>query len=164
MLSRAVLTWLQRSVLSTKKVVGMTINGAALNAELLEQLKPGESCAFSPLPPPPVPPQCTGHHAVVVTYVLGLLDGAAVMLIEEGAEILEPLVVAALSSSLQHVIMIGDHKQLRPVRECLLGFACSMNVHAVCPAVCFDLCSPRHQAGGDLPSSRPCHFLDVVLL
>ncbi len=39
----------------------------------------------------------------------------AIMLIEEGAEILEPLVVAALPSTLQHLIMIGDHKQLRPV-------------------------------------------------
>ncbi len=38
---------MQRSVLSTKKVVGLTINGASLNAELLEQLKPCTPCSCS---------------------------------------------------------------------------------------------------------------------
>ncbi|XP_022647651.1 NFX1-type zinc finger-containing protein 1-like isoform X2 [Varroa destructor] len=37
-----------------------------------------------------------------------------VVVIEEAAEILESHVVAALSSSTKHLIMIGDHQQLRP--------------------------------------------------
>ena len=38
----------------------------------------------------------------------------SVMIVEEAAEILEPQLVAVIASSVQHLIMIGDHKQLRP--------------------------------------------------
>ena len=38
----------------------------------------------------------------------------AVMIVEEAAEILEPQLVAVIPPSVQHLIMIGDHKQLRP--------------------------------------------------
>lgn len=38
----------------------------------------------------------------------------AVVIIEEAGEILETQVLACLSSSVQHLILIGDHKQLRP--------------------------------------------------
>jgi superfamily I DNA and/or RNA helicase len=40
--------------------------------------------------------------------------GAEVVLVEEAGEVLEAHVVTSLSSSVQHLIMIGDHKQLRP--------------------------------------------------
>jgi superfamily I DNA and/or RNA helicase len=41
----------------------------------------------------------------------------AVVLVEEAAEILEPQVLASLNSNLQHLILIGDHHQLRPQVE-----------------------------------------------
>ena len=37
------------------------------------------------------------------------------MIVEEAAEILEAQLVAVIPPSVQHLIMIGDHKQLRPV-------------------------------------------------
>ena len=37
-----------------------------------------------------------------------------IVIIEEAAEILEPMNSAIFTSSLQHLILIGDHKQLRP--------------------------------------------------
>ena len=37
------------------------------------------------------------------------------MIVEEAAEILEGQLVAAIPPSVQHLIMIGDHQQLRPV-------------------------------------------------
>ncbi|XP_065333829.1 NFX1-type zinc finger-containing protein 1-like isoform X2 [Cloeon dipterum] len=40
--------------------------------------------------------------------------GCQVVIIEEAAEVLEAHVVACLSSKLEHLILIGDHKQLRP--------------------------------------------------
>ena len=40
-----------------------------------------------------------------------------VVIVEEAAEILEPALLAALSSATQHLILIGDHKQLRPSVE-----------------------------------------------
>ena len=38
----------------------------------------------------------------------------SVVIVEEAAEILEPSLLAALTPSLEHLILIGDHKQLRP--------------------------------------------------
>ncbi|XP_046687838.1 NFX1-type zinc finger-containing protein 1-like [Homalodisca vitripennis] len=43
--------------------------------------------------------------------------GAKIVVIEEAAEVLESHVVTALSSQCQHVILLGDHKQLRPSTE-----------------------------------------------
>ena len=37
------------------------------------------------------------------------------MIVEEAAEILEGQLVAVIPPSVQHLIMIGDHKQLSPV-------------------------------------------------
>lgn len=37
-----------------------------------------------------------------------------VMIVEEAAEILESHLTTGLSPSTQHLILIGDHKQLRP--------------------------------------------------
>lgn len=41
----------------------------------------------------------------------------AVILVEEAAEILEPQLLAVLNSDLEHLILIGDHHQLRPSVE-----------------------------------------------
>ena len=47
---------------------------------------------------------------------LGLLKSlkASVLLVEEAAEVLEAHVLAALTEDIQQLILIGDHKQLRP--------------------------------------------------
>ncbi len=37
-----------------------------------------------------------------------------ICIVEEAAEVLEPQIIAALSEHTQHLILIGDHKQLRP--------------------------------------------------
>ena len=37
-----------------------------------------------------------------------------IMIVEEAAEVLEPQLIASLTKHTQHVILIGDHKQLRP--------------------------------------------------
>jgi len=39
----------------------------------------------------------------------------SVMIVEEAAEILEGQLVAVIPPSVQHLIMIGDHKQLKPL-------------------------------------------------
>ncbi|CAH3130230.1 unnamed protein product [Pocillopora meandrina] len=61
------------------EIIGMTVTGAAMRANLLEEIKP------------------------------------SVMIVEEAAEILEGQLVAAIPPSVQHLIMIGDHQQLKPV-------------------------------------------------
>ncbi|XP_068728425.1 NFX1-type zinc finger-containing protein 1-like [Montipora capricornis] len=60
-------------------VIGMTVTGATLRANLLADIKP------------------------------------SVMIVEEAAEILEGQLVAVIPPSVQHLIMIGDHKQLKPI-------------------------------------------------
>ncbi len=40
-----------------------------------------------------------------------------IILVEEAAEILEAQLLACLSPALEHLILIGDHKQLRPSNE-----------------------------------------------
>ncbi|KAI5066361.1 hypothetical protein GOP47_0018985 [Adiantum capillus-veneris] len=42
----------------------------------------------------------------------------AIVLVEEAAEILEPHLMALLSPNVKHLILVGDHKQLRPSVEC----------------------------------------------
>ena len=39
---------------------------------------------------------------------------AKIMIVEEAAEILEPQLIASLTEKTEHLILIGDHKQLRP--------------------------------------------------
>lgn len=41
----------------------------------------------------------------------------AIVIVEEAAEVLEPLILATLGEWVQHLILIGDHKQLRPPVE-----------------------------------------------
>ena len=43
--------------------------------------------------------------------------GCKIFIVEEAAEILESHVIAALTRDTQHLVMIGDHKQLRPKTE-----------------------------------------------
>jgi hypothetical protein len=38
----------------------------------------------------------------------------SIILVEECGEILEPQLMAVLSPSVEHLILVGDHKQLRP--------------------------------------------------
>ena len=68
-------------ILKSMKVVGMTITGASINADLLAAMKP------------------------------------SIVIVEEAAEVLEPQILAALGNWVEHLIMIGDHKQLRPQVE-----------------------------------------------
>ena len=37
-----------------------------------------------------------------------------VVIVEEAAEILEPSILSSICAETEHLIMIGDHKQLRP--------------------------------------------------
>ncbi|XP_014219353.1 NFX1-type zinc finger-containing protein 1-like [Copidosoma floridanum] len=54
---------------------------------------------------------------------------APIVLVEEAAEILESHVVCAMTKSCQHVILIGDHKQLRPKASVYeLGTKYNLNV------------------------------------
>ncbi|PFX18911.1 Helicase required for RNAi-mediated heterochromatin assembly 1 [Stylophora pistillata] len=70
----------QRNIEVMKKchVIGMTVTGATMRANLLADIKP------------------------------------SVMIVEEAAEILEAQLVAVIPPSVQHLIMIGDHEQLKP--------------------------------------------------
>jgi hypothetical protein len=65
-------------LMAEKKVIGMTITGASINQQLLQEIAP------------------------------------AIVIVEEAAEVLEADLIAALSPGLQHLVLIGDHKQLRP--------------------------------------------------
>ncbi|EDO34755.1 predicted protein, partial [Nematostella vectensis] len=49
-----------------------------------------------------------------INHDLLQLLGPSVVIVEEAAEILEPSLLAALTPQLQHLILIGDHQQLRP--------------------------------------------------
>jgi superfamily I DNA and/or RNA helicase len=40
------------------------------------------------------------------------------VMIEEAAEVLESHILAALGKHVQHLILIGDHKQLQPTAAC----------------------------------------------
>ena len=68
-------------VLRQRRIVGMTVTGAAINQQLLTALQP------------------------------------AIVLVEEAAEVLEPQLLAVLGPWVQHLILIGDHQQLRPPVE-----------------------------------------------
>jgi superfamily I DNA and/or RNA helicase len=59
---------------------------------------------------------CTTSGAVMNQDLLREV-GAEVLMLEEAGEIMEPLVLTSLSDDCKHVIMIGDHKQLRPKAE-----------------------------------------------
>lgn len=62
------------------------------------------------------------HHSIVGMTTTGAAQYSAVMqdlapaivIIEEAAEILESHVITALTAKCQHLILIGDHQQLRP--------------------------------------------------
>ncbi|KAF8777022.1 NFX1-type zinc finger-containing protein 1 [Argiope bruennichi] len=41
--------------------------------------------------------------------------GASILVVEEAAEVLESHIIASLIPTTQHLILIGDHKQLRPI-------------------------------------------------
>lgn len=63
----------------------------------------------------------TAHHVVAMTTTAASRYGEVlsklkpkIVIVEEAAEVLESHVIAALSDSCQHLILIGDHKQLRP--------------------------------------------------
>lgn len=57
------------------------------------------------------------EHHVVYTPTFNILlciFGPSIVMVEEAAEILEAHVLSALSPRTRHLILIGDHKQLRP--------------------------------------------------
>ena len=57
-----------------------------------------------------------GHFAQTQTlHIIAAEVKPSVMIVEEAAEVLEGQLVAVIPPSVQHLIMIGDHKQLRPV-------------------------------------------------
>ena len=72
----------EADVLRQSKIVGMTITGAAMRADMIAQLKP------------------------------------PVIMVEEAAEVLEAQMLACIGPWVQRLVMIGDHKQLRPQVAC----------------------------------------------
>ena len=60
---------------------------------------------------------CTTTGAALYKELLVGPGAPSVVLVEEAAEILEAHVLTSLSPNTQHLIMIGDHKQLRPKVE-----------------------------------------------
>ncbi|GFR50032.1 hypothetical protein Agub_g12193 [Astrephomene gubernaculifera] len=59
----------------------------------------------------------TSTGAAMHKELLGAV-GAGVVLVEEAGELLEAHVLTSAGSKTQHLIMIGDHKQLRPKVDC----------------------------------------------
>ena len=52
-----------------------------------------------------------------------------IVIVEEAAEVLEAHIVSALSAGTQHLILIGDHKQLRPKpNEHVLATKCNLSI------------------------------------
>lgn len=60
---------------------------------------------------------CTTHGAATRKEMLQLA-GAKILIVEEAAEVLEAHVLTSIGHSIEHIIMIGDHKQLRPKVDC----------------------------------------------
>jgi hypothetical protein len=61
---------------------------------------------------------CTTTGAALYKELLVGPTAPSVVLVEEAAEILEAHVLTSLSPRTQHLVMIGDHKQLRPKVDC----------------------------------------------
>lgn len=59
---------------------------------------------------------CTITGASIQSELLAKV-GFRVLLVEEAAEIMQPLLLAAAPSSILHFVQIGDHQQLRPIVE-----------------------------------------------
>ena len=70
--------YIDRLVMETASVIGMTTTGAAKNHDILQKVKP------------------------------------KIIIVEEAAEVLESHIVSVLGGGTHHLILIGDHKQLRP--------------------------------------------------
>eukprot|EP00729_Bicosta_minor_P011520 gene11520-30653_t len=60
---------------------------------------------------------CTTHGAATRKEMLQVA-GAKILIVEEAAEVLEAHVLTSIGRSIEHLIMIGDHKQLRPKADC----------------------------------------------
>jgi hypothetical protein len=61
---------------------------------------------------------CTTTGAALHKQLLQGSNAPRVVMVEEAAEILEAHVLTSLSPRTRHLVMIGDHKQLRPKVEC----------------------------------------------
>ena len=70
--------YIDRLVMETASVIGMTTTGAAKNHDILQKVKP------------------------------------RIIIVEEAAEVLESHIVSVLGGGTHHLILIGDHQQLRP--------------------------------------------------
>eukprot|EP00095_Tigriopus_kingsejongensis_P008280 maker-scaffold1620_size33299-snap-gene-0.6 protein:Tk08280 transcript:maker-scaffold1620_size33299-snap-gene-0.6-mRNA-1 annotation:"nfx1-type zinc finger-containing protein 1-like" len=65
------------------------------------------------------------HRKIIGMTVSGASINSAILqqvrpkiiVVEEAAEVLEPLLIAAMNKDVDHLILIGDHKQLRPQVE-----------------------------------------------
>ncbi|MCO5614713.1 hypothetical protein L7F22_068997 [Adiantum nelumboides] len=63
------------------------------------------------------PPKCIVRDAAINQDILAAIS-PSIVVEEEAAEILEPQLMALLSPNEEHLILVGDHKQLRPSVEC----------------------------------------------
>ena len=82
------------------------------------------------------------------------LIGAEVLICEEAAEVLEAHVLAAVSATTKHVVLIGDHEQLRPgtaVYKLATDYNLDVSLFERC--LLYTSPSPRDQRGSRMPSS-----------
>lgn len=53
-------------------------------------------------------------NTVLLLHRIAKLIAKTILVVEEAAEVLEAHIVTALTKHIDHLILIGDHKQLRP--------------------------------------------------
>ena len=89
-------------VISNSSIVGMTTTGAAIHAALISAI---------------IHLSIYCDNCISVCVLLDIIS-PKIIIVEEAAEILEAQLLAVLPASAQHLIMIGDHQQLRPQVQC----------------------------------------------
>ncbi|XP_059472673.1 NFX1-type zinc finger-containing protein 1-like [Neocloeon triangulifer] len=109
---------LQNELLKHKRKRGMLVDEITEKSKMLEELRSMEN--VNELRTKDVIGLTTNGAARLHSMLNSL--GCEIAIIEEAAEVMEPHIVSCLSKRCKHLILIGDHKQLRPkISEYELG-------------------------------------------